>query len=271
MASFHARASTPRIYPAGRAAAIFAVCEPELAGRRLNVGGRRVVALAIDRFALLLNYVDRSAYTPGELALHRDDAPWQASEARVYEGSIERASRHGAVLPMPPLTIVNDASNLDAYVREHTLRWGRSLARLGKQRECAVHLFAGPHASLSTSVPYSIRVTRRVLRSGRVPQVEGAPAVTAFARDFWQTCASLAVAVTLLGICCASVGGRGNGVAGRRGGPETRRGALWSAALLLDEGGIDKLGSVLERTVAGASPLGVSVYLEGPRPPFSFA
>ena len=48
------------------------------------------------------------------------------------------------------------------------------------------------------------------------------------------------------------------------------RGALWSAAMLLDEGTVEVLARRLERSVAEAAPLGITTYLETPRAPFSF-
>jgi hypothetical protein len=229
VASVQARVPVPRVYPADRAAELFAVCEPELAGRRLSIEGRRVVAVPFDRFSLLLSYV----------------------EARVHERAVERASQHGAVLPMRSFTIVEKTSELEAYVSGHAVRWSRSLARLGGRRECAVHLYAGPHVSLFTNEPYSIRVARHVTRSTRLPVLAGTPDVVEYAREVWQACTSVAQAA-------------------RRIAPGERRGVLWSAVLLLAAADVTVIAKVLERSAVAGAALGVTTYLEGPRAPFSF-
>ena len=251
MTSVASRASAPRVYPAGRAAELFAVCEPELAGRRLSVDGRRVVAVPFERFSLLLSYVDPKTYSAQELERRRGDRPWQAIEARVYERAVERASVHGAVLPMRSFTIVENTNELEAYVNGNALRWSRSLARLGGRRECAVHLYAGPHAPLFTNEPYSIRVARRVTRSGRLPALTGSPEVVEYARDVWQACTSVALAA-------------------RRIAPGDGRGVLWSAVLLLADGDVTAIAKSLEGSAVAGAALGVTTYLEGPHAPFSF-
>ncbi len=153
---------------------------------------------------------------------------------------------------MPLLTVVPEAAQLDAYVREHAVRWARSLARLGPRRECAIHLFAGPHVSLCGDEPYSIRIARRVSRSGRLPHLEGSAAVMDFARNLWQACTSIARATRQIG-------------------PRERRGLLWSATLLLTHDDVPAVAKILERAAVGGSALGITTYLEGPHPPFSFA
>jgi hypothetical protein len=251
VASVQARAPAPRVYPADRAAELFAVCEPELAGRRLSVEGRRIVAVPFERFSLLLSYVDPKAYSVEELERRRGDGPWQAIEARVQERAVERASQHGAVLPMRSFTIVEKTSDLEAYVSGNAVRWSRSLARLGGSRECAVHLYAGPHVSLFTTEPYSIRVARHVTRSTRLPVLAGTPEVVEYAREVWQACTSVAQAT-------------------RRIGPGERRGILWSAVLLLAAADVTEIAKVLERSAVAGAALGVTTYLEGPRAPYSF-
>lgn len=252
MTSSPARSSASRVYPAGRAATLYAVCDSQLAGRRLSVEGRNVVALGFERFALLLSYVDRNSYTAEALKQRSDDRVWHAAEARVYERAVERASRHGVVLPMRLPTIVANTNELAAFVAENSLRWSRSLARLGGRRECVVHLVSGPHASLLTNEPYSIRIAKRVSRSARLPALEGSPAVVEFARSVWQSCTSLAQAV-------------------KRIAPVDPRGVIWSAVLLLGDGDVSAIARTLERSATAGAALGVTTYLEGPRAPFSFA
>ena len=239
-----------RLHPAGRAVALFAVASPELAGRRLVVDGRRVSAIRSERLALLLSYVDPAEYGPSELERHRLDAGWQASEARVHERAVERASAHGAVLPLRRLTIVPDATTLDAYARERTARWSRALARMGEKREYAVHAYVGPHAS-PLEAPYLLRVTARATRTARPPVLEAEAEIVAFSQRLWTACTALAHAV-------------------RRVDAAKRRGALWSSALLVSANDVARLQELLERTAVQGATLGVSTYLEGPRAPFSF-
>jgi hypothetical protein len=49
-----------------------------------------------------------------------------------------------------------------------------------------------------------------------------------------------------------------------------RRGALWSAALLVNERDVNALSSLLGASAENGSQLGVSAYLEAPRAPFTF-
>ena len=239
-----------RIHPAGRAVALLAVASLELAGRRLVVDGRRVSAIRADRLALLLSYVDPAEYGGAELERHRLDAGWQANEARIHERAVERASAHGAVLPLRPFTIVSDATTLDAYARERSARWSRALARMGEKREYAVHVYAGPHAS-PLDAPYLLRVTARATRTARPPALQAQPDVVSYAQRLWTACVALAHAV-------------------RRVDATDRRGALWSSALLFTENDIVRLRELLESSALQGAALGVSAYLEGPRAPFSF-
>jgi hypothetical protein len=240
----------PRVYPAGRAVVLLAVCAPELAGRRLTVEGRRVQAIRFGRLALLLSFVDQQAYAPEELERKRGDAAWLASEARVLEQAVERTRVHGSVLPMRLTTTFAHAEALDESARESYPRWSRALTRLGGKSECVVHVYVGPHAPPGRE-PYVLRVSQRASRSARVPAMKGDPAVLAHAQDLWRTCSRLATATRRV-----HTGGR--------------RGALWSAAMLVPESGVTALSAALEASVEAGSALGVSTYLEVPRAPFTF-
>jgi len=113
-----------------------------------------------------------------------------------------------------------------------------------------VHLYAGPHAPPGGS-PYVLRVAQRVSRTGRPPALKGTSPLVEHARHVWRECAAIASAT-------------------RRLPAAGERGALWSAATLLDEGTVEVLARRLERSVAEAAPLGITTYLETPRAPFSF-
>lgn len=243
-------AGAPRVYPVGRAVLLLAVCAPELAGRRLAVEGRRVQAMRVGRLALLLSFVDQAGYAPEEVERKRCDPAWLAVEARVLEQSVERVRAVGPVAPMPLLTAVPQAADLEAHARERYAKWSRALARLGTKRECVVHLYAGPHAPPGGE-PYLLRVTQRAGRAPRVPAFEAPPPTLEHAQRVWQACTEIAAAT-------------------RRVRTAGRRGALWSAAFLLGDEQIDALAGTLEGfSVAGAA-LGVTAHLEAPRAPFTF-
>lgn len=238
----------PRVYPAGRAVILLAVCAPELAGRRLTVEGRRVQAVRFGRVALLLSFVDSSAIE--ELERKRGDASWLAAQARLLEIAVERARSSVAVLPMRLLTVFADSGALEECAREQYARWCRALTRLGSKRECVVHLYAGPHAPPGGE-PYLVRISLRSSRSARPPAIKAGAAVAAYAQQLWLACTRIATAT-------------------RRVQTGNRRGALWSAALLVNERDVNALSSLLGASAENGSQLGVSAYLEAPRAPFTF-
>lgn len=229
---------------------LLGVCAPDLAGRRLTIDGRRVQALRCGRVALLVAYVDQAAYAPAEIERRRSEPAWFAAEARLLERAVERAGVHGRVLPVKPLTAFADAEALETYADEHVARWSRALARLGGKRECAVHLFVGPHAAPG-GAPYVARVAVAAGRHGRVPAFAEDSAVSRHALAVWRDVTAIAIAVRTV----------------RTG---NRRSALWSAVILLEESEIPALATVLERSAEAGTPLGVSAYLEAPRAPFTF-
>ncbi|MBD5606515.1 MAG: GvpL/GvpF family gas vesicle protein, partial [Candidatus Eremiobacteraeota bacterium] len=240
----------PRVYPAGRAAIVLGACGPELAGRRLAIEGRRVQAVRFGRLALLISFVDGAAYAPDELDRLRGDAPRLGAEARRLESAVERARVHGAVLPLRLLTVYAHPESLEEAAREQYARWSRGLARLRGKSECVVHLFAGPHAPPG-GAPYVLRIAQKVSRTGRPPALKGDGDVLEHARRVWRECATIATAT-------------------RRVATAGERGALWSAAMLLEPPAVDALAAALERSVVAGAPLGVSAYLESPRAPYCF-
>jgi hypothetical protein len=245
-----ATSAAPSLHPAGRAVTLLAACGPELAGRRLVIEGRRVFAVRFGRLALLLAYVDAGEFAPSELERRRADGAWQAQQARIHERAVERASAHGHVLPLRSLTVLAGTDVLDGYVREHAPRWTRGLARLGDKRECAVHLYVGPHA-MPLREPYLLRVSGRATRSNRIPTIAAGAEIAQHAQRVWGTCSALAQAV-------------------RRVPEPKRRGELWAAALLVAPSDVTPLADAVERCAAVGAALGITAYLEGPRAPFSF-
>jgi hypothetical protein len=242
--------TSPNLSPVDKAVILLAVCSPELAGRRLTIEGRRVRAIRSGRLALLVTYVDQQAYSPVEVERRRADAAWFAAEARFLELAVERAAAHGRVLPMRLLTVFAQSEALDTCARQRSARWMRALGRLSNKRECAVHLYAGPHRPPG-GAPYVARVAQRVARNGRAPVVDANAAVKEHALAVWRDVTTLAV--TTRGLHVAK-----------------RRGALWSVVLLLEERDVPALAAVLELSAEAGVPLGVSAYLEAPRAPFTF-
>jgi len=240
----------PRVYPAGRAVLLLAICGAELAGRRLTVEGRRVQVLPFGRFALLVAFVDQEAYSAPQIARKRDDAAWLGAEARAYQHAIERAQANGPVLPMKLLTVLTHTGALEDTVREHEARWSRALTRLAAKRECVVHLYLGPHVPPGEEA-YVVRVSGRASRAGRAPTLGGEPHAVEHALSTWRACTGLALAA-------------------RRIAPVPSRGSLFSTALLLAEKDVATLReSVGVASVAGV-PFGVTTYFEGPRLPYTF-
>jgi hypothetical protein len=229
---------------------LLGVCSPELAGRRLTIEGRRVQSLRFGRLALLVAFVDQDAYALDAIERKRGEPAWLAAEARVLEHAIERAGASGTVLPMRLLTAFPHAGALEESAREQYPRWSRALTRLGGKRECVVHLYAGPHAPPGGE-PYVLRIAQRASRSARLPAIKGDPAVVDHAQRLWRSCSRLATATRRV-----QTGGR--------------RGALWSAVMLVPEGGVGALSAAIEATVEAGAALGVTAYLEAPRAPFTF-
>jgi hypothetical protein len=238
------------MYPAGRAVLLLAVCAPELAGRRLVIEGHRVQVVRFGKLALVLSFVDQAAYAPEEIERKRSDAAWIAAEARLLEQAVERARASVAVLPMRLLTVFPHSAALEQSAREQSARWSRALTRLGSKRECVVHLYAGPHARPGGE-PYLIRVSLRSSKSARVPAFKADAAVAAHAQKLWNACAGIATAT-------------------RRIATGARRGALWTAALLIDERDLPALSAIVEGAAEAGAPLGLCAYLEMPRAAFTF-
>jgi hypothetical protein len=229
---------------------LLAVCAPELAGRRLLIEGQRIQAVRFGRLALLLSFVDQQLYSVDEIERRRGDAAWLGAQARLLEAAVERARSSAAVLPMRLLTVFPHSGALEEAAREQYARWSRALTRLGSKRECVVHLFAGPHAPPGGE-PYLVRISQRASRTSRPPVLKADAAIATHAQQLWQACAGIATATRRI-----QTGGR--------------RGALWSAALLVNERDLVALSALVRGSAENGARLGVSAYLETPRAPFTF-
>ena len=233
MGTRSARATAPRLYPAGRSIALLGVCAPELVGRKLTIEGRKVQTVAYQRLALLVAFLE-----PGE------------ETARLAEQAIERCEPHGTVLPVKPGTVFADPAALEGAAVESHARWSRALTRLGTKREVAVHVYAGPHLPPG-GMPYVARVTARASRSGRAPALRGEERVVEHAGKLFRACADAAIAT-------------------RRVRPYPQRHALWSATFLVEPDEVARFENLIEGFVEAGAAIGVTAHVEEARPPFSF-
>lgn len=243
-------AARARVYPVGRAVLLLGIANAALAGRRVNVDGRRIQSVRYGSLALVVAFVDQIAYDHDEIARKRSESSWLATEARALERAIDRLAASGDVLPMKLLTAFPHADALEAYALESQARWTRALARVGTKRECVVHVYAGPHVAPGSGA-YVARVSECATRATRLPVFKGETVVTEALASLWRDCVGL-------------------GLASRRIVPMPARGAHFALAILLPHGDVDSLGTLVDRFNARVASLGLIAYCEGPRRPFTF-
>ena len=230
-----------------RAYHLVGVADEEFVGRRLRVEGERVSFTRYERIALLLRTVDADTWTSQTLELKKNDTGWLEREARLHEAIVARAMIQGTVVPVQPFTVFADSSALDVATRSHYTRFRRSLSRIAGKAEWAVHIYRGPHR-LPDLKPYLLRTTlarpreeqRKVIRphSDHVMQV-------------WKACSALATAA-------------------RRIEALVDPHQLFCGAFLVTQTRRDEFRETLERLHPQAKELGLTYYLEGPRPTFNF-
>jgi hypothetical protein len=240
----------PRVYPVGRAVVLHGFGEPDLAGRRYSIEGRRVQSVLFGRLALLIAYVDQAGYAPVELERRRDDRTWLSTEARFHERVAARASAHGAFVPARLLNVFPHRIALDEAAAEYGARWSRSLTKFADKREFALHVFAGPHAAPGGE-SYLLRVAAHASRTVRRIPLKASDAIVAQVGDLWRGCARHASAVR-----------RVEGV--------PARGLLGSSVYLVAEREAESVPLLVTKAAIAGAELGLTYYLEGPRAPFSF-
>ena len=245
-----APASRARVYPVGRAVLLLGIAHAALAGRRVNVDGRRVQSVRYGSLALIVAFVDQIAYDHDEIARKRGEVSWLATEARAHERAVDRLASNGDILPMKLLTVFPHADVLEAYALASQARWTRALARVATKRECVVHVYAGPHVAPGKGA-YVARVSECATRVTRLPVFKGETPLREALASLWRDCMKL-------------------GLAARRVVPMPARGAHFSLAILLPHGDVDALGALVERWNARGAALGLTAYCEGPRRPFTF-
>jgi hypothetical protein len=245
----------PGAHPADRAIAVYGVVPATFAGRRYVVDGRRTIIVPSGRVGLVANYVDPAEFAPDAIERQRVDRKWLRERAAHHERVLERLHARGSVLPTPLLTTYGDIGALESAVRKSATRWSRALARVTGKVEYGLHVFTGPHA-LPPVEPYVLRVSQRAQSERRSSRAQplATPETTPLAEHLqrlWESCSAAAESV-------------------RRFQAPDVRGFAFGAALLLDERAAATLRMALTALEPAGHLLGVTVYLEGPRLPFTF-
>ena len=222
-----------------RAVQLFGVVPAELAGRRFIVDGKAAAAVAYGNLALVIRDVDPSEWNP-------EDHNWIARQAAVHQRVLERAMHAGPVVPAGFCTVFRGREELDALVRNNGERWRKALARLAGKQEWCLHVYWGPHVA-SHFAPYVMRVAPA---SGNRLELQGRNA--AHLNALWKACAALASA-------------------SRRIEPLPNPHYLFGATFLMRRARLREFRGVLLRFAGTARELGLTYYLDGPHPPFTFA
>ena len=227
----------------------FGVGDAALAGRRFVIDGSRATAVPFQRVALLVRYVDEEAWSTDAIERHRSDPQWLVGQAHVHETVLDRAMARGAVVPAPFLTFYESMAELSDRAEGSYDRWRRSLARISGKDEWAIHAYLGPHAVPRRS-PYVLRMTPPRAHAA-VPLIAAyaTPAATQTLGKLWRACGSLANAARPL---------------------DSSTQHLFSGAFLVQRPRVEDFRAILERFSESAQSAGLTIYLEGPRPPYSF-
>ena len=231
-----------------RALHLVAVADEALAGRRMRVEGERITITRFEKIALLLRTVDAESWGPQALDLRKSDAGWLEREARLHEAIVSRAMIQGNVVPVRPFTVFSDSPALDAGARSLYTRFRRSLTRIAGKAEWALHVYRGPH-QIPLTRPYLLRTTlaRPIEETPRkVSRPLGEHVV-----QVWKNCSSLATAARRIDALID---------------PQQ----VFCATFLVPQTRSDALHEALERLHPQAKALGLTYYLEGPRPAFNF-
>ncbi|MGH7328500.1 MAG: GvpL/GvpF family gas vesicle protein [Polyangiaceae bacterium] len=240
------RAQAPLV-SVDRAYHLVAVADEEFAGRRLRVEGERISFTRYEHIALLLRTVDADVWSSPTLELKKNDAGWLEREARLHEAIVARAMIQGTVVPVQPFTVFPDSSALDVAIRTHYTRFRRSVTRIAGKAEWAVHVYRGPHR-LPELTPYLLRTTLSRAREDtrKVARPHGDHVL-----QVWKACSALATAARRIEAL---------------GDPHQ----LFCAAFLVPQTRRDEFRETLEGLHPQAKELGLTYYLEGPRPAFNF-
>ncbi len=224
---------------------LFGVVPAALAGRRFVAGGPPATAVSFGNLALVIRDVDSAQWNPQALEARRSDHDWLAHEAAIHQRVLERAMHAGPVVPARFWTIFEGRDALDDAVQSNSERWRKALARLAGKQEYCLHVYAGPHLA-SHHEPY---VTRVIPCAVQAQSFEGAHAEHLGA--LWKACSALASA-------------------SRRIEPLPNGHYVFGATYLLRRSGLREFRAALMRFAVAAREIGLTYYLDGPHPPFTF-
>jgi len=222
-----------------KAVQLFGVVSAELAGRRFVADGKTCSAVAYGNLALVIRDIDPAEWNPG-------DSAWMSHQASVHQRVLERAMHAGTVVPARLCTVFEHRDELDELVRSNAERWQKALARLAGKQEWCLHVYGGPHVA-SHHEPYLMRVA--AASSQAQAPFEG-PAAEHLSG--------------LLKACSALASGS------RRIDPLSNPHYVFGGTFLLRRARLRQFRAALMKYAVAARELGLTYYLDGPHPPFTF-
>ncbi|MFN2529204.1 MAG: GvpL/GvpF family gas vesicle protein [Candidatus Baltobacteraceae bacterium] len=222
-----------------KAVQLFGVVSAELAGRRFIADGKACSAVAYGNLALVIRDIDPAEWNP-------TDSAWMSHQASVHQRVLERAMHAGTVVPARLCTVFDHRDELDELVRSNGDRWRKALARLAGKQEWCLHVYGGPHVA-SHHEPYLMRVSASATQAQ--PSFEGPAAEHLTA--LWKACSALASG-------------------SRRIEPLTNPHYILGGTFLLRRPRLRQFRAALMRYAVAARELGLTYYLDGPHPPFTF-
>lgn len=228
-----------------KAVQLFGIASAQLAGRRFLADGKSVAAVAYGNLALVIRDVDAAEWNPQSLNSKLADPAWMAHQASVHQRVLERAMHAGPVVPARLCTVFADRDELDELVRSNSERWRKALLRLAGKQEWCLHVYDGPHVA-SHYEPYLMRVAAAATQQPVFEGTAGEHLAT-----LWKACGALASA-------------------SRRIEPLANPRYLFGGTFLLRRARLREFRAALLRFAVVARELGLTYYLDGPHPPFTF-
>ena len=219
---------------------LFGVVSADLAGRRFFADGKSCSAVAYGNLALVIRDIDPEEWNPA-------DSAWMSHQASVHQRVLERAMHAGTVLPARLCTVFEHRDELEELVRSNAEHWRKALARLAGKQEWCLHVYGGPHIA-SHHEPYLMRVAPSATQA--LPSLEGPAA--AHLTALWKACGALASG-------------------SRRIEPLANARYVFGGTFLLRRAVLRQFRGALMRYAVAARELGLTYYLDGPHPPFTFA
>lgn len=224
---------------------LFGVVSADLAGRRFVADGKTAAAVAFGNLALVIRDVDPAEWNPQSLTTNLADRAWMLHQASVHQRVLERAMHAGPVVPARLCTVFEHRDQLQDLVASNAERWRKALLRLAGKQEWCLHVYGGPHVA-SHHEPYLLRVAAA---ASQTPAFEGAEGEHLAA--LWKACGALASG-------------------SRRIEPLANPRYLFGGTFLLRRARLRQFRAALLRFAVAARELGLTYYLDGPHPPFTF-